>query len=170
MVKDLGKTESITKAISFGEAIALGRESWHRNYEIRKLAEQLKKLSTNQDNFQRRTSRETALLCVEPSFSKPHFMTVINAVRGFMGKHFDDDVHDCIRPEYLRKSIGTRKEHIRAMAYKMYDEEDYAVGAVLADACDEANIFTEEAWNHLRKDLHWRGCWVLEDILGIWGQ
>lgn len=168
-VKELGKSGSIIKAIAFGEQIAAGKESWHGNYDIRKLCEQLKNLASNQDNFERRTAREVALLCVEPDVVKTHFETVINAVRQFRGKHFDDDIHDCIRPEYVRKSVGTKHQHLRAMAHKMHDEEDWQTGIILADACDELNILQQDAWDHLRKDLHWRGCWVIDDLLGSWG-
>ncbi len=167
-VRELGKTNSILKAIAYGEKIAAGELSWSE-YDVRRLCDQLKKLSSNQDNFQKRTAREVAILCIEYEIVRSQFMTIINAVRQFKGKNFDDDIHDCIRPEYIRKSTGIKRDYICAMAHKMYDEEDYVVGAVLADACEEVDLLNQEAWDHLRKDCHWRGCWVLDDILGIWG-
>lgn len=56
---------------------------------------------------------------------------------------------------------------IPAMAQAIYDERRYEDMPILADALEDAGCTNAEILNHCRQPGdHWRGCWVLDTILG----
>lgn len=53
------------------------------------------------------------------------------------------------------------------LARGVYEERRFTALPMLADALEEAGCVNEEVLQHLRSlELHWRGCWALDLILG----
>ncbi|MCE9568373.1 MAG: hypothetical protein K8U57_40755 [Planctomycetes bacterium] len=53
------------------------------------------------------------------------------------------------------------------LAKQMYEDSDFSVMPILADALQDAGCENDNILNHLRSDEpHYRGCWVLDLVLG----
>ena len=168
-IKDLAKTNEVMKAVAYGELMAERHMLEPKEAILAiKLREYMQNVARNTTNFQRRIAREAGIICLKPTIEHRDVRDLRNSIIQFKGHRFDDEINKCIRLNHARKSGGTKHLHIRDMARKMRDEQDWAVGGVLADACEELDILTQDAWDHLRQDCHWRGCWVLDDLFGVW--
>ena len=56
---------------------------------------------------------------------------------------------------------------ILPLAQSMYDDRDFTAMPILGDALEEAGCDNEEILRHCRSEgLHYRGCWVLDLVLG----
>jgi hypothetical protein len=54
-----------------------------------------------------------------------------------------------------------------ALANQMYDSQDFSAMPILADALQDADCDNEDILNHCRGlQNHFRGCWVVEEVLG----
>jgi hypothetical protein len=59
-------------------------------------------------------------------------------------------------------------ETVVALARQAYQSEDFSLMPILADALQEAGCENDDILNHCRdtKQIHVRGCWVVDLVLG----
>jgi hypothetical protein len=56
---------------------------------------------------------------------------------------------------------------VRKLAKVIYDEDRYGDLPILGDALEEAGCTSADVLDHCRgRDVHWRGCWVVDLVLG----
>jgi hypothetical protein len=62
-----------------------------------------------------------------------------------------------------------RTDTARALARQMYDRREFSAMPVLADALQDAGCDNDDVLNHCRdpRQVHVRGCWVLDAVLGL---
>jgi hypothetical protein len=68
---------------------------------------------------------------------------------------------DCISP--ATAAIATCPSHIQGLVNTIYNNRDWALMPLLADALEENGY--EEMAQHCRQPVHAKGCWVLDGIL-----
>lgn len=79
---------------------------------------------------------------------------------------FDDLTLPSVQKD-AQKAAAWRTETVKSMALVMYRQRDFSGMPVLGDALEEAGCPFEELVSHCRGDVrHFRGCWVLNLILG----
>jgi len=61
-----------------------------------------------------------------------------------------------------------RTDTALSLAKQMYESRDFSAMPILADALQDAGCDNEEVLNHCRdtKQVHVRGCWVVDLVLG----
>ena len=70
--------------------------------------------------------------------------------------------------KHRKAKRGWRTETVLALARQMYATRDFSVMPILADALQDAGCGDEQILSHCRdrKQVHARGCWVVDLILG----
>lgn len=62
---------------------------------------------------------------------------------------------------------GWRSSAVLALAAPMLETGDFSAMPVLADALEDAGCENEQVLTHCRGEgLHFRGCWVVDGLLG----
>jgi hypothetical protein len=65
-----------------------------------------------------------------------------------------------LNPAWLTSTVTT-------LAEQMYDRRDFSPMPILADALQDAGCDSDDILNHCRgENVHVRGCWVLDRLLG----
>ena len=60
-----------------------------------------------------------------------------------------------------------KTQTIIQLSQSMYDDRDFTAMSILGDALEEAGCTNEEILRHCReRDLHVRGCWLVDLVLG----
>jgi hypothetical protein len=68
-----------------------------------------------------------------------------------------------IDPAWLQQGDGV----VGKLARVIYDEDRYGDLPILGDALEEAGCTSAEVLDHCRgREAHWRGCWVVDLVLG----
>ena len=99
---------------------------------------------------------------VDPEYRNQHMISYIcpeqaGLVRCVYGNPFRPVAFD---PKW-------RTEHTVGLALRMYDDREFAVMPILADALEEAGCDTADILTHCREPgVHVRGCWVVDLVLG----
>ncbi|HSQ55161.1 MAG TPA: hypothetical protein VLM40_05395 [Gemmata sp.] len=91
--------------------------------------------------------------------------------------HGEEDFH--FQADILRDLFGNpyypiffkptwRTSTAVALATQMYDSRNFGAMPILADALQDAGCTSEDILNHCRdaKQVHVRGCWVVDLVLG----
>lgn len=69
---------------------------------------------------------------------------------------------DCILPPRNQFFLPA---HVKGLAITIYDNRDWSLMAILADALEEIGL--EDLAQHCRQPIHAKGCHVLDSILGL---
>jgi hypothetical protein len=118
--------------------------------------------------YQIRIARDVLVHMVQEKMDLPKMWTAMWGMRGPLGAEFDYELLDDMGLRGNRPMVASHAHwplDVARMAAYIYETQDYTGAGALSDAIEEAG--GPQAWcDQLRKGRHWKGCYVIDSILG----